>query len=585
MLFPYSSRPFQRESIEKIATAAEKGRNFLFQAPTGFGKTPVILAALLPLDKRILWITRTGNESNRPIEELDKINKKFNKDFLGLSFRGKMDMCPFAWGGKIKDYDAMIDFCEACPMEKGGLTINRALTFSEIIKIGQEKNMCPYKLQYNLAKSAKLISMSYNYVLTDLINFLNTMIKTEDTILVVDEAHNMQKAAGDLNSSKLTKFVIERAIFEARRFNDRRLFTLTASMRRLEHLLLQTKEEECINPDEILEKVGLSIDDMEYLLKYSLKVYHKQKEAGKPLRSFIRSFARFWITATQSKGKKGVIFLVSRDRFELLDMRVEEILIPLWERFSSTIFISGTLKPISSFSEIMGLREYGVMEVPSFASSVHPFIINGVTTRGVVLSELQKKRYNFLLGHFLRYEGNSAIFSASYRIQKEFIEKIREIAEFNDKTLFVERKGISGDEAHEILENFKANRSAVLIAPMGGRFAEGTDFPGSALEAIMLLGIPFERYSLKARLMIDYYTEKFGKKGRHHSYVVPAIRRASQALGRAIRSPQDFGLFILADERFNQYTELLPDYVERNLKRVHYSNAALLFQQFSNQSF
>ncbi|MCD6491187.1 MAG: hypothetical protein J7K59_02715, partial [Candidatus Korarchaeota archaeon] len=61
----------------------------------------------------------------------------------------------------------------------------------------------------------------------------------------------------------------------------------------------------------------------------------------------------------------------------------------------------------------------------------------------------------------------------------------------------------------------------------------------------------------------------FGKrKGRFYAYVVPAIRRAAQAMGRAIRSPKDKAIIIAADERYSkkQYLELLPEFFRQDIK-------------------
>jgi DNA excision repair protein ERCC-2 len=581
MLFPHSFRPFQREAAEKIADAVNGGRAFLFQAPTGFGKTPVVLSALLPLEKRILWITRTGNEADRPIEELGKINKKFDLRFSGVSFRGKRDMCPLARENGAVDHDAVSSFCDECPLKKESLPLEGAVTFSEIYRIAGERGVCPYKLQQETASQAKVVSLSYNYVLTDLVHFLKTMIEPEDSVLVVDEAHNMQHAAGEMNSARLSRKMIESAVKEARTLPDPRMVPLSLSMKRLLPGLGLIGEEEERDPEKILESAGLTLDDMEFLGEKSSEVYERQKRQGKPLRSFLRSLAKFWTVSVSSKGKDGTIFLAGREGYEFVDMRVNEILSPLWKKFSASVLMSGTLKPTKSFAELVGLSEYGVMEVPSFSASVHPFLVSGVNTSGTSLSEQNKKRYEFLIDSFLSYPGNSAIFTASYRIQSELMNVISSIAKSRGRVLFAEESSIAGDEAAEVLKKFKETDRAVLVAPMGGRFAEGADFPGGALQAIMLVGVPFERFSLRAKRKISYYEKAYGEKGRFLSYELPAIKRASQALGRAIRSPQDFGLFLLADERYARYTELLPDYIERNLQSVHYSNVPLVLRNFS----
>jgi len=100
------------------------------------------------------------------------------------------------------------------------------------------------------------------------------------------------------------------------------------------------------------------------------------------------------------------------------------------------------------------------------------------------------------------------------------------------------------------------------VAPMGGRFAEGADYPGEELMCVFLAGIPFEKPTVKTQLYIEYYQELYGEeKGRLYAYVIPALRRAAQALGRALRSPYDQAVIVLGDGRYKHYMALLPDYV------------------------
>ena len=71
--FPYKLREGQSDIISFVE-AEVKRRDVVVSAPTGFGKTAAILAALLPAavkeGRRILWAVRTGTETDRPIEEL-----------------------------------------------------------------------------------------------------------------------------------------------------------------------------------------------------------------------------------------------------------------------------------------------------------------------------------------------------------------------------------------------------------------------------------------------------------------------------------------------------------------------------------
>ena len=146
------------------------------------------------------------------------------------------------------------------------------------------------------------------------------------------------------------------------------------------------------------------------------------------------------------------------------------------------------------------------------------------------------------------------------------------------KDLFVEYEGMSGDEGRRILDSFKecakGEKKGILMATMTGRFAEGADFPGEELEAIFLIGIPFDRVTSRTRLYIDYYESLYGEeKGYFLAYIAPALRRASQALGRVLRSASDNALFVCGDERYidPKFKSLLPGYVQETSEIIDLS--------------
>lgn len=165
-------------------------------------------------------------------------------------------------------------------------------------------------------------------------------------------------------------------------------------------------------------------------------------------------------------------------------------------------------------------------------------------------------------------------FSASYRIQNTLLEYgLKEIIERNNRKFFLEVKGISGKTSRKILDEFKScangHIKGFLCATMVGRYAEGADFPGKELEGMFLVGIPFDKLTIKTKLYIEYYQKIYGKeKGTFYAYILPAIKRASQALGRALRSKEDRAFFILGDKRYINFINYLPDFIQKNFKII-----------------
>ncbi len=595
--FPYEPRRYQREAMVSIRSAVEEGRRFCLHAPTGFGKTPVVLAALLPIienmDGSIIWAVRTGNETDRPIEELKLISKR--KPVFGLSFRGKRDMCLLARDLKVTSYEGVSALCrmrrERCPyyrelkrsIERGGGELvppPTPLTFTEVFELASDMGVCPYFLQISFLEYAHVISLSYNYVLSPLGWVVRHKVPFRNSILVVDEAHNVERAAMELNSKSITSRTVERALKEARRYDPEDETGLGAKLDSLLEFSLKVarNEDGTFELERLLEETGLGPDDVKALYSLAQEVYRDQMRRGKEPRSYLNSIADFLVVALEKADQDGVAFLYSREgssvKLEVWDMRTSEILAPVWDEFRSVIFMSGTLEPIDAFAQMAGVDRCARMSIPSMADPdrVRSVIIRGVSTKGEELSGEMVRRYLRVIDVFLSLPGNLAIFTASYRIQDEVLPGIEELAGKHGRPIFIERRDMQGDEASRILREFKSlprsGGEGLLVAPAGGRFAEGADFPGEELEGVLLLGIPFDRLTTKTRLFIEYNQRIHGRmRGRYLAYVVPALRKASQALGRVIRSEEDEGVFVLADERYakRMYFKLLPDFIKRSV--------------------
>jgi len=568
-------------------------------AATGFGKTPVILCSLIPYIKagyRVIWAVRTGNETDRPIEELKEIVSYSGLDIFGLSYRGKRDMCLLA-----KEYSESLSYNEVsflcnvkrkrCPYYREfkrsfnpSLFLNgEPLTYSEIYERSSRLDICPYFVQRELLKYADVISLSYNYVIDKRLEWsLRKLVYFKECILVVDEAHNLQNI--ELGSDTISLGTIERSLNEAKAYEEDDVIDLLERVYDMVLRLygsLNEDEDSEFDPYEIVDESCLPV--LEKALKIGKNIRLRMLNEGKRPRSSLYHFSNFMLSALEYRGVKGIAFIVNRENNNLYlniwDMRAAEILGERWGKFRRCVFCSGTLEPIDAFAETIGLGNYTKISVPNIydRKNVRIYLVDGLTTRGEELSEEMALRYIRAIRDFLRVvRTNAAIFTASYRIQEHLIKAgLLEVAKKLGYQKYVESKKLSGQEARRILDSFKARAkegNGLLIGPMGGRFAEGADFPGEELQAIFLVGIPFEKPTKRTRLYVEYYKDLYGEeKGVLYAYILPAIRRASQALGRALRSPDDKAVLILGDERYEKYKNLLPEFVEDWYIKIDYS--------------
>lgn len=587
--FPYKFREGQKDFLNFILSNIENG-GVCLNAATGFGKTPAILAALLPhaMDHPIIWAVRTGNETDRPIEELKIINEKKGSEFFGLSYRGKRDMCLLARDlEKEMDYNDVSFLCKStkeCEYDFDYIDVEEFLKepmlYSEILKICKDKKICPYKVQRYLLPYADVVSLNYNYIIHDGMSWaIRREVPFEQSYLVVDEAHNLQYACMNLNSDRITSGTISNAIKEIKKFDAKDIEGFISAMK--EEMMKIHKEMDS-NEKEFdvtnFMKIFRNDDKFNSIHKYGMKIRRKQLKKGKRPRSSLYHLSNFWLNAIENIDIEGIAFIKRKERkklaIEMWDMRSSVILQEKWKDFKGCIYCSGTLNPIKAFAETIGLEKYNdkSFHFPYQKKKIKSLITRNLSTKGEKLRKEMAENYIEVVKNFIKImDANVAIFSSSYRIQKSLLKNgLKEIIENEGKEFFLEIEGMSGDRARRVLDNFKnSDGKGVLCATASGRFAEGADFPGKDLEGIFLVGIPFDRMNMKTRLYLDYYEKLYGKKkGNYYAYVVPALRRASQSLGRALRSKEDGAFFVCGDERYQRFFNLLPDFVRETAEIV-----------------
>jgi len=616
-IFPYKFREYQKEFLDFIVSNVDK-KNLVLNAVTGFGKTPLILSALLPKavdeGRKIIWIVRTGNEIDRPIEELKKIVKKSGLNIFGFSFRGKKDMCLLIKDIGIK---GKIDYEDAkyiCDMHKSDCIYYKNLPnrvfyqlkepklYSQILSECKSLGICPYYFQLKILSQATVVALSYNYILNESIRWVvDYGLRLRKSFLVVDEAHNLQNVCMSLNSDQVSETGIERALKEAKTFYPKGSEVIDF----LKHFLSILKsecrgirEDKEFNFKKFVQDIGYErlLDLIKRIRRLGSMVRMDRFRKNRVPRSSLYHLSEFLEKSIENMNVDGVAFILSRDkkdkvRLEMVDMRVNELLSKVWSLSYRSIFCSGTLNPIDDFAKVIGLENYVGQSFPSIFSekNAYTLITSYLTTKGEELERDMAKSYLSSIDVFIRsVNENVAVYASSYRILETLLDMgLGKIVSENGRRLFLEEEGMSGKRGRELLEGFKkcakSERKGVLCATAFGRFSEGVDFPGKELEGIFLVGIPFERLTTKTKLYIKYFQKVYGRReGKYYAYVLPALKRASQALGRALRSKEDRALFVLGDKRFKKYLNLLPDFVIKNYKIV--KNVEELSKETSNYS-
>ncbi len=123
------------------------------------------------------------------------------------------------------------------------------------------------------------------------------------------------------------------------------------------------------------------------------------------------------------------------------------------------------------------------------------------------------------------------------------------------KPLF--REGRDARANQDTVTRYKAAavtpQGAVLTCVFRGRNSEGSNFPDDQCRGIVLVGVPYANYGDPlVRAQIAYYDRRSMGLGNRW-YTMDAFRAANQALGRGIRSREDWCHYWLLDQRYAQH--------------------------------
>jgi DNA excision repair protein ERCC-2 len=139
------------------------------------------------------------------------------------------------------------------------------------------------------------------------------------------------------------------------------------------------------------------------------------------------------------------------------------------------------------------------------------------------------------------------------------------------KLLFMETKDIV--ETTLSLTSFRracdVGRGAVFFSIARGKVAEGIDFDRHYGRAVLIFGIPYQyALSVVLRARMAYLRDTFHIR-ENDFLTFDAVRQAAQCCGRIIRSKRDYGVIVLADDRYARADKRLklPVWIQQFLAR------------------
>ncbi|WP_134671168.1 ATP-dependent DNA helicase [Halorussus marinus] len=473
-------------------------------------------------------------------------------------------------------------------------------TPDDIYDYAERQHLCGYELLKDGMEGVDLVVCNYHHLLDPMIReqFFRWLGRDpEDVITIFDEAHNVEGTAREHASRTLTENTLDSALDELQDSDDARsepAYNVIAAFRRA---LEETYEDafgfgDREEVDGTWEDVSISNEDkrddltLNFLQQYTGKgidtelelaihlgreLDEEYEEAYKDGEATTRQecqtlraaeFVRDFMDESADLGQYPVVS-VRRDeatdevygRAELYTCIPREVTAELFSEVYATVLMSATLRPFDVIGDVLGLEDpvslaYGLqfpeenrrtfaVESPALFSSERDDPETQATIAGVLEDAVEFTA------------GNSLLFFPSYAEAKRYHERL---ARETDAALYMDEPGTS---VEELRREFVDDDGAALFTSLWGTLAEGVSFDGDDARTVVVVGVPYPHLSDRMEAVQEAYDRTFADRsgrdsGWEYAVEIPTIRKTRQALGRVIRSPEDFGVRVLVDKRYTE---------------------------------
>ena len=640
-LFPYAPRKNQTAIMQTINNMLETRRDMIFESGTGSGKTICALSATLNFalenNNKIIYTTRTNAQQRQVLLELREIRDKnpdLKNKIFGVGIQGRSNMCilarkdPEFSKGTAEELSKMCSSIKkktkstigndsGCIYYRNFLDkekVNRVVewaknnlpTAEEFIDYCEKKQICPYEINRLLIRDSTVVVVPYIYVFD--LNIRNMLfdsigVPEDDTILIVDEAHNLPNYIRDLYSAQLSMYMLNSCMLEAKKYGDPSMvdgrFTVTGFCKTLIDIIndirdtyvygilengirkTPVKNNDAFIPShefetEIMSRLKITSktvhDIIGDLIAYGEKIQEYRQKDGKLPRSYLHSlaiFLDFWINLEMKQYAKLVVDAASgkNPRIEAfcLDPSIGSEII---NHFHCSIHMSGTLEPLEEYRDSLGLKEGTELVAypsPFTKNNRRILFVSDVTTKYDEIAR-DEKMMSRMTNHVTKicnsFPKNTMVFFPSFNIMS-MLKRNDDFKNIN-RCLYFENQEMSQTALMDLVSDFKEHGNgdgAALFSVMGGRISEGMDFPAEQLEIAVIVGIPYPKPTARQRGLQHYYEMKF-RKGWEYTVEAPTARKILQSIGRLIRDENDRGVAVILDRRATRFKRYISDLKE-----------------------
>uniref|UniRef100_A0A8B9TBW6 Regulator of telomere elongation helicase 1 n=1 Tax=Anas platyrhynchos TaxID=8839 RepID=A0A8B9TBW6_ANAPL len=476
--------------------------------------------------------------------------------------------------------------------------VNSIMDIEDLIKNGNKHRACPYYLSRSLKQQADIIFMPYNYLLDSKSRRAHNL-DLKGTVVILDEAHNVEKLCEESSSFDLTAYDLASAIDTLNILLEEQAKAVQQKEVNAEFNMEMDNSEILLQLESAIDEVDLPpnkngvtkngsyIFDLFAKAQITFQTKSSLLESLEQILQFLSSrkykfVSHFTWTLLSNLISRSVIVIFLQVHIHLENSNQKKQKTNVWD--SSAAKKQGKTLSYWCFSpgySMHDLVRQGVRTIILTIPRCNPHVIDkhqlwvGIIPKGpdgAVLTSTYERRFSedYLsslgktIGNLVRVVPHGLlVFFPSYPVmdksleywrEHDFAKRIEEV-----KPIFVEPK-YKGSFAevgnlHYITVMFP--QAIMIFKYLLYHASEGLDFADINGRGVIITGLPFPpcmepRVVLKMQFLDEMKRSCVGAQylsGREW-YNQQASRAVNQAIGRVIRHRQDYGAIFLCDHRF-----------------------------------
>jgi len=569
--FPHRDfRQGQRDMAAAVFRAARDGQSLLCEAPTGIGKT---ISALFPASKilggedvlQVVYLTAkvAGRLSAiKSIGHLEDAGLQLN----AIQIRAKQATC-FCSNGRCERDDhgrcpMTLGFFDRLPDARQELLSMGVIHGAQLDEIAWQHQLCPFELALQMLPWMHVVIADFNYVFDPLVRLPHFSESRIDTVLLVDEAHNLVDRSRSMFSAELSKLQCQNEANACRRAHPLVAKSLERLVRALSTHVKEFKTDEtvCETANVSLGRsVSKAVEAMVATMGDTPALSESCSELFRVLCRYVVITELFaenhrCITTTSSIGRRREI------NVSLYCLDASEALAKQYRNFKSAVVFSATLRPVLFYRDTLGLPDETsklMLSSPFDPERSFHAVVDWIDTRYKQRAHSMSALISMIKVVSDRKSGNYLVFLPSYAYLSMAFEAFT--SEYPDSEVWRQTAEQTKTEQHELLEVLDVPGHRIGFAILGGVFGEGIDYVGDKLIGVVVVSTGLPGLGTQTQLLAEHYRNQ-GHDGYDFSYRYPGFTRVLQTIGRLIRSESDAGVAVFVDDRFKQpfYLSLYP---------------------------